>query len=149
MTRPGASMPSTADTPATEPAPALSIPMQVIGLVIACWAGVLLALVGAFLTPFQVGTVRVPVSLVLVVGGLIGITRFTRMVVENMWLCLVPGVIWLIVSLVFSGRTTEGDLVLTEQNWVSVLYPLVGSITIGLLAYRMILAKRPGRPGAR
>ena len=54
-------------------------------------------------------------------------------------------VLWLVLSLVLSGRTSEGDLVLISTNWVATVYLLVGSVTIGVLAFRMIVPRRLSR----
>jgi hypothetical protein len=128
-----------------DPPPGPSRPPTVgerIGAVaVACWGGVLVALLGAFLTPYRWGAVLVPVSLLVVAAGLVAVTQFTYRVTEHAGLSLIPGVLWLIVSLVLSGRTTEGDLVLTQQNWVANVYLLVGSVTLGVLGYRMVLRR--------
>jgi hypothetical protein len=111
-------------------------------LAVACWGAVLVALLGAFLTPYRWGAVLVPVSLLVAVAGLVAVTQFTYRVTDHAGLSLIPGVLWLIVSLVLSGRTTEGDLVLTQQNWVANVYLLVGSVTLGVLGYRMVVPRR-------
>jgi fatty-acid desaturase len=115
------------------------------GLAVACWGAVLLAAVGAFLTPYRIGSVLVPISVVLVVVGILGLTQFAHEVTGHTWLSLIPGLIWLLISFGWSSRTSEGDLVLVEQNWVATVYLLAGSVTIGIAAYRMIVPRR--RPG--
>jgi hypothetical protein len=112
------------------------------GLVVACWGAVLLAALGAFLTPFRIGSVLVPISVVLVVTGLFALTQFAYDVTGHNWLSLVPGVIWLLISFGWSSRSNEGDLVLVEQNWVASVYLLAGAITIGVTAYRIIVPPR-------
>jgi hypothetical protein len=118
--------------------------LRLVGLLVAVVGAIAVALLGAFLTPLRIGSVLVPVSLVLVVAGLAVVTRFAHAVTEHIGLSLVPGVVWLVLSLVFSVRTTEGDLILISTNWVATVYLLVGSVTIGVLGYRMILPRRPG-----
>jgi fatty-acid desaturase len=112
------------------------------GLVVACWGAVLLAAIGAFFTPFRIGSVLVPISVVLVVLGLVGLTQFAHDVTGHTWLSLVPGLIWLLISFWWSSRTSEGDLVLVEQNWVATVYLFAGAITIGVAAYRIIVPPR-------
>jgi hypothetical protein len=116
--------------------------LKVGGIAVACWGAVLLALVCAFLTPYRVGSVLVPVSVVLVVAGLITLIRFAHEVTGNVWLSLTPGAVWLLLSLVLSARTSEGDLVLIEQNWVATVYMLAGAVTIGVTAYRLFAPRR-------
>jgi hypothetical protein len=116
--------------------------LKIGGIVVAAWGAVLLAAAGAFLTPFRIGSVLIPVSVLLVVAGLVVLIRFTHEVTGNVWLSLIPGVVWLLLSLAMSARTTEGDLVLVEQNWVATVYLLAGSVTIGLTAYRLFVPRR-------
>jgi hypothetical protein len=132
--------------------------LRLIALAVAIWLGILLALFAGFLTPYRIQGVLVPVSLVFVVAGLTAVTRFTYAVTRHVWLSIVPGVVWLIVSLILSGQTREGDLVLVSQLWVATVYLLVGSVTLGVLAYRMVVPRqgprrqppaRPTPPGAR
>jgi hypothetical protein len=116
------------------------------GLVVACWGAVLLAAVGAFFTPYRFGSVLVPISVVLVVVGILGLTQFAHEVTGHTWLSLIPGGIWLLISFGWSSRTSEGDLVLVEQNWVALVYLLAGAVTIGIAAYRMIVPPRRHGP---
>jgi hypothetical protein len=132
----------------TGPEPPAPLWLRLAGLLVAVLGAVLVALIGAFFTPFRIGSVLVPVSLVLVVAGLTIVTRFAHAVTGHIGLSLIPGVVWLVLSLVLSVRTTEGDLVLISTNWVATVYLLVGSVTIGVLGYRMILPRRAGPSGA-
>jgi hypothetical protein len=114
--------------------------LKLTGLLVACVGALMLALVCAFLTPLRIGTVEFPLSLPLVVGGLVVVLRFTHAVTHNVGLTLIPGGVWLMVSLVFSVPTDEGDVVLM-QSWVPTLYLLLGSVTIGVVVYRMVLPR--------
>lgn len=120
--------------------------LRLIALVVAGWLGVLLALFAGFLTAYRLNGWLIPVSLVFVVAGLSAMTRFTFAVTRHVWLSVLPGVVWLIVSLVLSSRTREGDLVLVQQNWVATVYLLLGSITLGVLAYRLVVPRQPVAP---
>jgi hypothetical protein len=131
--------PATRDSRPQDPSP---LWLRLVGLVVACLGGALLAIVGAFLTPYRIGSVLVPVSLVIVLVGIVALTRFAHEVTDRAGLSLLPGGVWLVLSLVLSSRTSEGDLVLTSQNWVATVYLLVGSVTLGVLAYRMIVPNR-------
>jgi hypothetical protein len=128
--------------PSAEPEPRDPVWVRIAGLAFATMGGLVVALLGAFLTPYRIGTVLVPLSLVVVVVGLAMVTRFAHTVTGHPGLSLIPGLAWLILSLVLSGRTTEGDLVLIQQNWVASVYLLVGSVTLGVLGYRMIIGRR-------
>jgi hypothetical protein len=134
--------PDVTDPASIEPEPPDPLWVRLAGLGFAILGALVVALIGAFLTPYRIGTVLVPLSLVVVVVGLVMVTRFAHTVTGHPGLSLIPGLAWLILSLVLSGRTTEGDLVLIQQNWVASVYLLLGSVTVGVLGYRMIIGRR-------
>lgn len=115
--------------------------LRIAGAVVGVWAGVLLAFYGAFLTPLRINGVLTPVSLILAVGGNIALIWFTYLATRHKFVALLPSLIWVVLSFAASSRTTEGDLVLVDSNWVSMVYLLAGSVTIGVVAYRMILSR--------
>jgi hypothetical protein len=119
--------------------PAVQRFLEVAGVVLAAWAAVVLSALGAFLTPMRVGTVLVPVAVVLAVAGNAALVGFTRRVTERRPLVLLPGALWLALSFVAASRTTEGDLVLYQSNWVATVYLLAGAVTIGVAGYRLIV----------
>jgi hypothetical protein len=47
-----------------------------------------------------------------------------------------------------SSRRTEGDLLLAQSNWVATVYLFAGSITLGVMGYRLFLPPRPVKPPA-
>lgn len=107
-------------------------------LALALWAAVLLALLGGFLTPYRIGGVLIPVSLVLVIVGNWLLVRVTYLATGAVGLSLLPALVWLLVTLALSRRTTEGDLVLAGNNWVANVYIIVGCVAAALPAYRLI-----------
>jgi hypothetical protein len=115
-----------------------------VGVAVAVWGAIVVALYGAFLTPLRWGTALVPVALLLAVVGNLLLIRFAYEVTGNRWLALVPGAIWLVISFTAAGRTTEGDLVLLQANWVATGYLLAGAATITVAAYRVMT--RPPAP---
>jgi hypothetical protein len=108
-------------------------------VVVSVWAAVVIAIVGAFLTPFRIGGHVVPLSLFLVVGGNAAVVWFAYSVTGRRSLALLPGLVWVGVSLLAASRTTEGDLVLIQGNWVATVYLVVGSLAIAGTAYRLFL----------
>jgi hypothetical protein len=112
------------------------------GLAAGIWGGVILAAAGAFLTPLRFDGVLIPVSILLVIAGNVLLVRYTYDATGNKWLSLIPGGVWLALTLVMSNRTNEGDLVLAQNNWVATVYLFAGSISIGVTAYRMINPRR-------
>jgi hypothetical protein len=104
---------------------------------------VVLALLGAFWTPLRIGTVLIPISLVLVAAGNWVLVRLAHRATGALGLSLVPALAWLVVTLVLAQKTTEGDLVLAGNNWVANAYIIVGSLAAAFAAYRVM---NPGRP---
>jgi hypothetical protein len=94
------------------------------GLVLAL--ALLLALWGAFLVPLKVGTVPVPVSVLLaLVGnaalGWEGGRLYGRLGAAG------PGLVWLAVALSLSTQRREGDLVV-PGSVMGLLFLLVGAV---------------------
>jgi hypothetical protein len=48
-------------------------------------------------------------------------------------------VAWVAVMVIASTRTGEGDLVLTDNNWVGIVTMLAGSLTFAVAGYRLVL----------
>lgn len=117
-----------------------------VATVVLGWAGFVLAVLGVFWTPLMIGTVRVPVSILLAVGGNLGLIWLGWRLTRHRFLALVPGLIWAVVALLGANITTEGDLLLASNNWVALVFLLSGSVAVGFAAYRLILTGRSGRP---
>jgi hypothetical protein len=109
------------------------------GAVVAVWGAVVLSAYGAFLTPFRLGQVLMPVAVVLAVGGNALLIRFAHGVTGNKMLALLPGLVWLVLSFIGAERTTEGDLVLYQSNWVATVYLFAGAGTVAVFAYRLLV----------
>lgn len=112
------------------------------GAVVAVWGAVVVSVYGAFLTPFRIGQVLVPVAVVLAVVGNAVLIWFAHDVTGNKFLGLLPGVVWVALSFLGADRTTEGDLVLYQSNWVATVYLFAGAATVAVCAYR-ILVRHP------
>jgi hypothetical protein len=139
--------PATRSQVITETSPAergwLDLFLRIAGAVVALWGAVLLAIAGAFLTPFRVGTVLVPVSVLLAVAGNAVLVWFARRTTGHKFLTVAPGLVWLGVTFLALDRTDEGDLVLYQQNWVSMVYLLAGAATVAYLGYRALVPEAP------
>jgi hypothetical protein len=144
------SAPSELSSPVDAPPPAperdgpawLDPAVRWAGAAVAVWGGAVLGAFGAFATAYRVGTVLVPVALLFAVFGNAVLIRFAHRVTGRRFLALLPGLVWITLSFVASSRTTEGDLVLYQSNWVATVYLLAGSATVGLMAYRMLIPPR-------
>lgn len=108
--------------------------------------GVATAVWEAVLSPMYVhighAYIRAPLAVVLAVIGNLGLVWFTHTVTGRIGLSLLPGVAWFIIMVAAAGRTSEGDLILTGDNWVGLLTILCGSLAWALAAYRLILRPR-------
>jgi Na+-translocating ferredoxin:NAD+ oxidoreductase RnfD subunit len=121
----------------------LDLFLRIAGAVVSLWGAVLLAIAGAFLTPFRVGTVLVPVSVLLAVAGNAVLVWLARRTTGHKFLTVAPGLVWLGVTFLALDRTNEGDLVLYQQNWVSLVYLLAGAATVAYLGYRALVPEAP------
>ena len=126
----------------TDPWPA-SQRRAALGLVLALTA--LLAVWGAFLVPFRVAGVLVPVSWVLAVVGNVLLGRAAGRLAGRSGPLLV-GLLWVVLVLVLSGRRAEGD-VIVPGTWVGTGFLLVGAGT-SAIAYGVGQVSGPprGRP---
>jgi hypothetical protein len=54
-----------------------------------------------------------------------------------------PAVVWVIVMIAAASRTAEGDLVLTDSNWVGIGTMLAGCVAFAGYGYRLVLTGVP------
>jgi Family of unknown function (DUF6113) len=116
--------------------------LRVLGALVAMAGGLVTAVLEVFLAPLRLGTVRLPLSLVLAVLGNLVLVWFTYRVTEKRAAIALPAVVWIVVMVLASGRTSEGDLLLTGDNWVGLLTILGGTIAFAGGAYRLIVPRR-------
>ena len=115
---PGTPAPPAPPAPAGVPAPTPVRPDPAAPLAVRVAAGVLislfsvaLALVGAFLVPLRVGTVPLPICVLLAVAGNVVLTKLAvRRTRSIAWGVLQPA-LWLVVIVVLSLPRAEGDLI--------------------------------------
>jgi hypothetical protein len=124
------------------PAPAqsrfLDRAIRAVGLLVAVGLAGASALYEAFLAGLRWNQVRVPVALVLAIAANLLLIWFTRYVTGRAVLVAVPAVVWVAIMIIGSQRTAEGDLVLTESNWVGLTTLLAGSLVYALGGYWLI-----------
>jgi len=113
--------------------------------VIVTLLAVVFALLTAFLVPFRVGGVPVPLSLVAALVGNVLLIRYARYATDSRLGIVGPVVAWLAVMLAFGARTTEGDLVVTG-DWRGL-----GTLFIGAVAFAVagFLAVAPTPPRSK
>jgi hypothetical protein len=113
------------------------------GLVIATLLGFVTSLWEAFVSPLAVQWtsgghahfVRLPVALVAAVVGNVLLAWMAYTVTGRMLAIGAPFVAWTVPMVFAAGRTTEGDLILTSNNWVGLSTMLVGAVTYAAAVY--------------
>ncbi len=138
------------------PAPAKPPPAWLawVGALVAVALGAVSSVWEAFLTPLSyqwvsaghAHSVRVPVALVLAVAGNAALVWFTRAVTGRTIVVLAPFLAWTIPMLVAGGRTREGDLVITGNNWVGLVTIFAGATTFAAAAYWLTTRSLPRPP---
>lgn len=105
--------------------------------------GLVTAVIEAFLTPLRIGTTRAPFSILLAVVGNVLLVWFTYRATSHKGAAVLPGLVWFAIMIIAAARTTEGDLLLTGNNWVGVATIFAGTIGFAGALYRLILPRRP------
>ncbi|GAA1522083.1 hypothetical protein GCM10009827_042670 [Dactylosporangium maewongense] len=130
----------------------LDIVITIGGLVVAVLLAVALAVFEAFLAPLRVsdlglsgtGTsnMRIPLALVLalVTNPMLGWFAFTT--TGRRFAALLPAGAWCVVWILAAGRTTEGDLLITNDNWVGLLTLFAGPLAFAIGIYVTALRQR-------
>lgn len=103
---------------------------------------VLLCVWGAFLVPLRVGTVRVPVSLLIAGVGNLLLGRAGGRLLGAAGV-LVPGAVWLGLAVLLGSRRPEGDLII-PGDLVGTLFLAVGALGFAV-AYGLSSAHREVR----
>jgi hypothetical protein len=117
--------------------------VRVVGLLVAAGLSGVLALYEVFMSPLRWHGGRLPLALVLAIGGNLVLIWFTRLVTGRAILVAVPGVVWVALMIFASQRTAEGDLLLTDNNWVGLVTLLAGSLVYAFGGYWLITHSAP------
>jgi len=128
--------------------PWLDLTGRILGFVIALLLAAASAVYEVFLTPLYWGSTRLPVSLLAALVGNIALVYFTYVVTGRRLATVGPAVVWVGVMVVAASRSSECDLVLTDNNWVGIGTMLVGSVAFAVAGYRLILTTVRPRAGA-
>jgi hypothetical protein len=132
-------------------APMADKALRVAGGVIAVLAAVLTAVLELLLTALRIGGELVGISVVVAVAGNLVLGWFAYTTVGRKWAIALPATAWLVVMLIASGRTAEGDLLLVGpsggkvidgNSWVGITMIFAGAIA----AFRLMLMPPPPLP---
>jgi hypothetical protein len=144
------SVESPAEPSQRPPGKALDTLIKVFGVLISVVAAILSGFLEIFLSPLRVGGFPLCVSVVVAVVGNYAIGWFAHTTVGRRWAVGPPWAIWTVLMLYAAGgRTTEGDYLLSGDNWVAMAMILIGSLTYAVFAYRMILKPLSSLPPTR
>ncbi|SDT76708.1 hypothetical protein [Actinoplanes derwentensis] len=81
-----------------------------------------------------------PLAALVAIGANLAIGWFAVTATGRRGAIGLPWALWTLIMLMAAGsRTVEGDYLLTETNWVSVVTILAGSLTFAVHAYKLIL----------
>jgi hypothetical protein len=122
---------------------AADLAIRGLGALVAVVAAVASALLTAFLTPLYLGTVRVPVSIVIAIVANYALVWFAYRATGQKLVALLPGLVWIAVIIVLSAKTTEGDIVLAANNWVVLVSIFAGVGAYAVAAYRLFVPPPP------
>jgi len=110
------------------------------GLLIALVATVVTAIGELYLTPLRIGGVPVGVAVPFAAAANWGLAWFAVRTTGHRWAIGPPWALWTLLMLFAAGaRTTEGDYLVSGEDWVALVMILVGSLTFAVYAYRAIL----------
>jgi Family of unknown function (DUF6113) len=142
--RPAAPAPAGSPAPVGRPHAADPLAVRVAAGVLISVLAVGLALVEAFLVPLRVGTVPVPICVLLAVAGNIGLTKLAvRQTGSIVWGVLQP-VLWLVVIIALSVPRAEGDLVV-PGSLTGLVFLFAGAVA-GAYGVASEITRRAGAP---
>jgi hypothetical protein len=114
--------------------------VRIAGIVVSVLATIVTAVLELLLAPLRVGGTLIGVAAVLAVVANLAISWFAFTTVGRRWAVGPPWAIWtLIMFFAVSVRTTEGDYLVSGDNWVGLVMVLVGSLVFAVYMYRLIL----------
>ncbi|MET8279281.1 hypothetical protein [Micromonospora sp. NPDC005174] len=129
-----------APPPAGPPPRLLDLGLRVAGAIVVVVAGVVTGVLELLLATLRVGGQLIGFSVLLAVGANIALSWFAHEVVGRRWAVALPAVPWFALMAVAAIRTTEGDLLLSGDNWVGLAMIVVGAMTFAVMGFRQILA---------
>jgi hypothetical protein len=123
---------------------ALDLIIRVAGWVISIVAVILTGVLELFFTQVRLFGVPIGVSILMALVANPAIAWFAVTTTGKRSAVAPPWIIWTIMMLFATGyRTTEGDYLVSGNDWVALVMILVGSLAFAVYSYRMILARRP------
>ena len=124
--------------------------LRLAGGVVTLAASLLVGLLMFVTLPWRVstvlGTVRMPVAVVIVVGGLAALFWYAPRATGTRWAALLPLAAWSVTVVVALGAGDPGGALLLANDWVAVLC-LFGGTVVAVVGTALALRGGPGTPG--
>ncbi|SNT17163.1 hypothetical protein SAMN05421812_103521 [Asanoa hainanensis] len=145
--------PEPAETPAPEPRPsrdrgAVAVLLTTAGALLAVLMAALSAVLELQLISLRVGGQLIGVSALLALVGNLFIGRFAYRATRHKWAVFPPALVWLAITLIAAGRTTEGDYLIASNNWVGWAMIGLGSLAWTIVGIRLV-SSSPAKTTAR
>jgi hypothetical protein len=122
-------------------APPDPLALRVAAGVLVAVAGAALAVVEAFLVPLRIGSVPVPVCVLMAVVGNAGLARLAGRWTGSVVGAAVPPLLWLLVVIVLSVPRAEGDLIV-PGTLTGLVFLFAGAVA-GAYGVGSSIARRP------
>ncbi|HEX2771034.1 MAG TPA: hypothetical protein VHN18_01230 [Micromonosporaceae bacterium] len=120
--------------------PLVDLALRVAGGVIAVVAAVVTAAAELILSTLRVGGTLIGLAALIAVVANVLLSRFAYVTVGRKWAVALPAVAWFVVIFIAATGTAEGDIGLAANNWVGLAIVTLGSLTFGVMAFRLITA---------
>ncbi|MEV0727554.1 hypothetical protein [Polymorphospora sp. NPDC050346] len=121
-------------------AAAVDLALRVVGGVLAVVAALLTAVLELLFATVRVGGHLIGVSALIALVGNLALSWFAYRAVGKRWAVALPALTWFAIMVVAAGRTDEGDLLLTGDNWVGLATIVTGSMAFAIMGFRLILS---------
>lgn len=127
------------DWPPSPDVPQAESALKGVGIVIVVLLAAATALYEVLYSPLRAGATRIPLSLVLavVLNPLLALGAYWT--TGKRLLALLPGLAWCLVFFVGATKTREGDLLLTDNNWVGLVTLLAGPVAFAVAVFVPIM----------
>lgn len=133
----------------TRPDPALR-GLCLAGVVVCCASAALAAVIEVLLSPFYIGSILVPVAVVLALASNIVLPFLARRMVDSIVAAAAPVLVWVITVLLLSSARPEGDVLLPggTAGQVAVSYGILGVGLVAGLVTVALAGRGPSVPAA-
>ncbi|MFC6014851.1 hypothetical protein ACFP2T_01390 [Plantactinospora solaniradicis] len=134
--------------PASQPVvlAVLDVALRVVGGLLAVAGAVVTAVLELMLSTLRVGGVLIGVSALLAVLANVALSWFAPRAVGRRWAFALPAIVWFMLMVVAAGGTSEGDVLIANNNWVGLVMIFGGSVAFAVMGFRIIMAPRGTEP---